>query len=396
MKKLLITLAIIILGISLSGCNNSTTPENNNSDTSGILEEIETVDISEETTTEESTEDANNNSRETIYFASGEENTFLLTNTETGDTEDLIPAGFELVSPYSYDNYPSTLILKKEDNLYTYNLETEEYLSILNSDDLKLNENEGARIYPSRTSDQDFYLYIYETDPNGEMGMGGYPLVNEREYFYSLENNSLSESNFEIHQVGGCIEYDSVNARFLRWYCGEGAGTTLPIVSFDLDGENETELISTADFGLEEDSIEAGAEYNNGQIIAYGKTNLNQIWTIDFSNKELDIKKYVVNESTSSEITSHPYSIIQNPGQKAFIIGTANEVHILNYEDLEINNLTTLAENRGYLNFIFSNKDKLYYDSSAHPGLTIIDLNDPTQTKPLTLKVRSGLFLTKK
>ncbi|MBD3360388.1 hypothetical protein GF366_01145, partial [Candidatus Peregrinibacteria bacterium] len=204
-----------------------------------------------------------------LYLGKGFDGDYSLVDFENGNEIDFIPEGYEVVDQhsYSYDNFPFYLILQKENNLYSYNVEAQNLKEISN---LEVKDSEKVRVYPSISEKKGFFLEINEYGPDEEFGMGLPSPIATYSYFYNASSNELlNADNIDYDE---CLVYDSKYDRFFAWRCAEGIGNSIPLVTMNFDSEVVDELVSLEDYGLTEDDLGLiSANYNNEKFFTLSK-----------------------------------------------------------------------------------------------------------------------------
>lgn len=333
---------------------------------------------------------------EKIYFAKGSKGKYSLINFENGEVQDFIPTGYEIVDQHQYDPLPQFLILKKDNNLFSYEIENELIHKIFTFNDLFLKDNESARLYPSITEKNEFFVVINEYDPNEEPGMGLPNPINTRSYFFDASVNKLAATkdiNFD-----GCAEYDSKNDRFFSWPCGEGIGSSIPLSILDTNGKKQKEIISLAEFGLAEDNLgPIAVEYNNGLFFALSKGSVDKIVMVDPKPQEPQKETYTVTENVKTQIKdkSYPYSTAFVESESTFIIGGGSFITLLRSSNNQIIESKTFPEQGLYANFIFPHEDVLYYQSSNAKAVRQIDLSTWQISKTIPIETDEEITIIK-
>lgn len=315
------------------------------------------------------------NANNKIYFGKGWEDKYSLVDVQTGETRTFIPTGYTVVDQHEYDQFPKYLILQKDNDLFAYNLENNLSNSIFGSfDDLKLKKNEQARIYPSITEKDKFFIVINEYDPNEEAGMGLPPPLHTGSYTFDASTNKLvSVSNLDS---SGCEEYDSKNQRFFTWPCGEGIGYSTPLSISDMTGKKQREVITQEEFGLTNFDIgTVELTYVNGMFFAQKKGVIDKVVVLDPQLANLTKETYVVNDAVKSQITEvYPYSTTIAKDKNTIIIGGNNFILLLRFDsDKQITQSTYIPDKEIYANFIFAYNGKLYYQ--AKDNIRVVNLD---------------------
>lgn len=309
-----------------------------------------------------------------VYFGKGFEGKYSLVDIDSGATKDFIPAGYTIVDQHNYDIFPNYLILQKDNDLFSFNLENQLLNSLFGQfSDLKLKTNEQARVEPSITEKNKFYVVINEYNPNEEQGMGLPIPINTRSYFFDASVNKL-ESTKNI-TFGSCYKYDSKNQRFFTWPCGEGIGSSIPLSVKDLNGNNSRDIVSMQDYDLKKDDFgPVSAEYNNGVFMISEKSSLSKITVVNPVPAEPTKDVYVVNSSVKFQLNeTYPYSEAIDKSNNTIVIGGNNFILLLKYDgNKQIVESKYIADKEIYANFIFPYNGKIFYQSKD--ALRIINL----------------------
>jgi hypothetical protein len=333
---------------------------------------------------------------EKIYFAKGSQGNYALIDLKNGETQKFIPEGYEIVSQHQYDPLPQFLILEKNNNLFSYEIENKLMNKIFIFDNLLLKEDEKARLHPSITEKNKFFIVINEFDPNEESEIGLYNPINTRSYFFDASINKLVSTN-DIN-FDGCVEYDSKNQRFFSWPCAEGIGSSIPLSILNINGKKQKEVISLSEFGLAKDNLgPVTVQYNNGLFFALSKGAVDKIIMIDPKPQEPQKEIHEVTETVKNQIKdkSYPYSTAFVKSQNTFIIGGGSFITLLRSNDNQITESKTFPEQGLYANFIFPYENTLYYQSRNAKAIRLIDLNTWKITKTIPIETSEEITLIK-
>ncbi len=329
--------------------------------------------LSNETSSQTSETPATN---KTVYFGNGWQGKYSLYNVQTGESQEFTPAGYTIIDQTEYQNFPTFLILQKDEDLFSYSVDNKITNSVFGSfNDLKLKKDEQVRVYPSITEKDKFIIGINKVDlSQGPEFDYLSPIISTRTYSFDASTNKLV--GIENVKVGSCIKYDSKNKRFFTWPCGEGIGTSLPLSITNLNG-NEQKLVATLEeFGLSKDDIGLIAvEYRNGLFFALSKGGVSKIMVIDPQPANPTKEIYTVNEQIKSQITeSYPYSVSMDRSRSTIIIGGDHFILLLRFDaNKQITQSTYIPEASVYANYIFVNDGKLYYH--AIPNIRVVNLD---------------------
>ncbi len=315
---------------------------------------------------------------ENIYFGLGWEGKYNLVNINTGKSQTFLPSGYTLISQYSYDAFPSYLILEKDSDLYVWSATEDKTTNIFKSQpNLKMNANEDAFVYPSITEQGKFFIQIEEYDPIEEPGMGGPTPIKSRTYTYDVRTAKLvSSDSFNPNSLTSvCKQYDSKNNRFFGWLCGEGIGHSVPLSIYSLAGIKQKEVITSAEFGVAADDVGAtGVQYNDGMFYAMNKGAISKIITLDPHSANPTKETYTVSDKVSSQMKDvYAYSVAIDRANKVLVIGGDHEFDLLRYDDnKQVNSSTKIAEPEVYANFFHVHDGKLYY--KAKDKIRVVNL----------------------
>lgn len=330
------------------------------------------------------------------------EYSFVSVNVNTGDEKSLIPADYEIVDPHGYKVDPDFLILKKENQLYSFEINTGNIKKIEKG---SLKDSEKVVLHPSISEKGKFYLVINTMKKVDPPSMYDAVPVSSREYFLDVNENKLVNANdislTGVDMYSGCSEYDSEHERFFIWRCGEGIGSAVPLNVYDIKTKNQVEILSGKDFG--EDNDYAKLEEYNGSFLAFlqGENNSLEIVVVDL---DLNKESFVLSEDVRREISNSEdpygwgtrdgysiYSALLVKDKNTIVIGEAQDILLLRFDD---NNIIVdhkfISEPKIYANFIFSHGDYLYYESNNQ--IKILNLNDWNVEKTISPVSRDGEY----
>lgn len=301
-----------------------------------------------------------------IYFGigKGEHGVYSLVDLLTGVTKEFIPSGYEIVAQHRYEAFSEFLILKKENQLFSYSLINKNLRKI---DIELLKDSEVTVVFPSISDKSKFYLLINDTETI-EAGLYHYKVIGSRKYFFDAYNNQIQKAGNV--KASGCYQYDSEHSRFFTWPCGEGIGASIPFKVYNYLTGEEKEVVGFQDFGLDEKGLGLiSVCYNNGYflMIPKNKGDFSKIIVIKPEN-EIVKKIYKVTEKVKSELRTnkvYPYSALLVEAKRTIVIGGSNFMLFLHFDNAkkEITNVKYLEEKEVYANFIFTDGEKLYYRS---------------------------------
>lgn len=299
----------------------------------------------------------------TIYFGEGSQGKYSLVNVQTGETKEFVLPGYTIVDQHNYNNFPDFLILQKENDLYSYSVKNKISNSIFgSSNDLKLKKNEEARIDPSITENNKFFIVINEYDPNEEPGMGGPTPISTRSYFFDASINKLKRT--ENVDFEGCRKYDSKNQRFFTWPCGEGIGSVTPLSFSDLNTGLQREVATSGELGLSR-GVRPLVEYQGGLFFVLNNSKDLKIIIIDPQLANPMKEVYVANDQVKSQISDiSAYSVSIDGSTSTLIIGGDSYILLLRYDaNKKITQSEYIPDKDIYANFMFVNEGKLYYQA---------------------------------
>ena len=105
-----------------------------------------------------------------LNFIYGFDGKYTSLAVDTGAIESFIPGGYEILSQHEYDTLPRFLILKKDNQLYTYDIHTRTTQEIF-TEKLSPIANERVQAVPSISEKDKFFITIDEIDTTAEDGM---------------------------------------------------------------------------------------------------------------------------------------------------------------------------------------------------------------------------------
>jgi len=310
----------------------------------------------------------------TVYFGKGSQGKYSLVNVQTGETKEFLPAGYTLLNQWDYQNFPTFLILQKDNDLYSYNVENKITNSIFGSfNDLKLKKNEQARVYASMTEKDKFIIRIDTLDLSQVSEFdGSSPVLSTRTYSFDASTNklvSIANGKFD-----GCAEYDSKNQRFFIWPCGEGIGSAGPLSISDLNGNVQKQIITAGDFRLPHDDL-VHIEFKNGLFFAFNNSKDIKIIVVNPTLVNPTKEIYTATEQVKSQISDiSTYSMAIDRSTNTLIIGGDSYILLLRFDtNKQITQSAYIPDKEIYANFIFPNAGKLYYQ--AKDNIRVINLN---------------------
>lgn len=320
-----------------------------------------------------------------VYFGKGSQEKYFLVNTQTGKINSFLPAGYRVINQWEYQMFPAFLILQKDNDLYSYNVENKFINSILGPyKGLKLKKNEKARIYASITEKDKFIISINSLDLSKVSDLdGSSPILSTRTYSFNATTNklvSLGNISFDARQEYAV--YDSKNQRFFTWPGGEGIGSVGPLSISDLKGHVQSQVITAQDIGLSsaDDEI-VRIQFNNGIFFAFNNSlsnNNGKIIVLDPKSVKPAKEIYTSTEQVKSQVqmlsSISVYSMGIDKGTNTLIVGSNNDILLLRFnKNKQITQFKYIPDKGIYANFIFPNEGKLYYQ--AKDNIRVINLN---------------------
>lgn len=331
-----------------------------------------------------------------IYFGKGWEGTYYLVDVLTGETKEFIPSGYEIVGQHSYQVYPEFLILKKDNQLFSYSLVNK----TLNKIEVRtLKNSEMVGLSASISDNSKFYLVINDTK-EVPYSMIGYEVIGSKKYFFDANNNQIQNADdIELPGVSdfsGCYEYDSKHSRFFVWPCGEGIGTSIPLLRYDLTNKTQKEIVTFQDFELSEDDIGLVAvEYNSGFFLTIpkSKNKFSKIIIIDPTKDEIIKETYIIPERVKSELNkTYPYSALLIKQKNIIAIGGDDFILLLRFNNnKEITGSIYLSDPEIYANFSFTDGEKIYYQSKN--AIKVINLDSQQIEKTILSETNEEITL---
>ncbi|MFH2105369.1 MAG: hypothetical protein ABII72_03995 [Parcubacteria group bacterium] len=316
-------------------------------------------------------------STKSVYFGLGREGEYSFINVATDENKDLIPAGYEIASQYSYNPFPSYIILQKDDSLFTYSLE-DEAINKISLEPLK--SSEKISLDHSISEPSKFYLEISDTEE--ELGMYGYKVVGSRKYFLDASSNQVKAADdLKLPGVGdffGCHQYDSKYDRFFVWPCGEGVGSSIPLSIVEIDDLQEQQILAFSEFGMSDDSAGmVDLEYDGRYFLAVPKGGADKIIVVDPHQLEPKKEVYTVSEQVKDQIVdkSRPYATAISVKTNTIVIGGGDFITLLRFDkDKQIIASKIIPEDKLYANFIFVDNNRLYYQAKESRSLRVVNL----------------------
>lgn len=305
----------------------------------------------------------------------GQEGKYWLINSANGTRSEFLVEGYELLAQHEYQQFPTYLILRKGNELFSYQVSNKEIKKI---PDITLHANQAPNIDPSISQKSAFLIHIELFDPNEEIGMGGPRPISTTSYVFDADTNVTSTLFMPERVLNTCRKYDSVRNQFYVWACGEGIGNAGPLETVNMQGETiQTLAERTPSNPYPYNQV----RYNNGHffvidIEATGAAKLTVIAT-DFTQPIKDVYATVKNatelEYKVTEAIRHPYGIDIDPQTSTIVVGNGQSMDLLRYNaQKEIIDVKEIADPEIYPNFVFTHQGRLYYQSTE--GTRVVNL----------------------
>lgn len=310
-----------------------------------------------------------------VYFGNGWNGEYSSVNVKTGEIKALVPSGYKRVDQHEYNQFSKYLILEKDNDVFSYNLENNILNSIFEpSNDLKLKKGEEVWAHSSITEKNKFFIIITQYDLSKEHERGILPTLNTRSYVFDASTNKLVGVN--NLNYSGCMRYDSKNQRFFTWPCGEGIGYSAPLFISDMTGQKQIKIIPPEEFECTEDNGDLVAvRYMNGMFFAYNKFMIDKIVVVDPQPVNPTKEVYVVGDALKSQMTGLGVnSIMISKDNNTIIIGGDNFILLFRFDsNKQIIKSDYITDQGIDANFIFVYNGKLYYKVKG--SMQIVDLN---------------------
>lgn len=304
-----------------------------------------------------------------VYFGVGDfENGYYLVNTRTGEKENFVPEGYEIISQHAYNSFSDKLILKQDNKLYSFDIKNDSIKEIVGISVFPRNNDEdgvSVILRQSTTDKNDFIIEIYSYNDTDF----GIPEVKRKEtYLYNSLNNKVTKSFFGFDVFKDFV-YDSKNEKFFSWYSGEGAGSVAPIKVSNLSGSVINEIFKSKN----ENSDNLVRVRQNEEIfilVPFKKNNINnydlKYFNINDFNKIKEIKTGGKVDFVSA------YSLVVDEKTKTLVAGYNGKVTLYRFNDQNfIQESKIITEDTFYPNFIFVENGKLYYLNSGNNNIKI-------------------------
>lgn len=321
----------------------------------------------------------------TVYFASGSNGSYSLKNIDSSEKKEFIPSGYKIIYWYQYDTYPDYLILQKDNQLFSYVVNSQKILKI-SDENSDLKQNEEVFVEPSITEKNKFFIEINKYDPNEEPGLGSPSPISTRSYFFDAKTNTITPAtNVNAINLRSCHKYDSKYERFFSWPCGEGVGSQVPLSITDVNGKNAQEIVTMEDFNMRDYySKVTYLNYNNG-LFLISDSDLTKILVVDPKMQNPQKTIYTVDNAVSSKVDeAYTYSKWIDTDNKTIVFGGSDFILFFKYNaQNQITEMKYFPDEAIYANFIFPYDGKIIYQSKN--DLKIINLAtwDVEKTIPL-------------
>lgn len=303
-----------------------------------------------------------------------------LLDLETGQLKVIVPDGYSLVDNQTYKKQSNYLILRKEDNLFLYNRQTQKINGIFNWPQHRLKPTEEAHVYQSITADNQFFIQINRYDPSpqaittDEEQIYGGPQEpsSTRSYFYDVNARRLTKSS-SIPFYYDCLKYDSIHSRFFAWRCQPVIDSRAPLTILNFNNQVIDTIIDGNASDNGEDSVKI--IYDGRYFIALSADNwaAQPITVIDPIYDTPTKTSYLVDSSLSSALADrYANSAAISPENQTIAVAHDRSITLLRYD---LNNLArhyqTLWEFE-YLPTPFITSQSLRYQ--VNEGIRNVDL----------------------
>ena len=326
--------------------------------------------------------------QKTGSYAYVEKNITKAINLQTGEITTLLPKEYEIINQHGYGDLPEYFIVQKEETLLAYNIRNKTFQPITINPVIK--EKARAWVYPSITEKNKFIIQINHGKPVD--GMYDFEIKSIEEFTYDANTNTIQKIQATESAAGAystCKEYDSKNDKIYFWLCGEGIGSSAPLISFDLKTRKETTLASESELGITDDLF-VHVWFNQGKFYLQPESwfkdeKFGKIMVVETSGKTPIKTMYTFTGETFEKIKQlketgvFPYSMMQVKEKNSFIIGMAAGVIVMKYDDQKrCTDITVTHEDAIYLNFLSTDGNAFYY--KGRNSLKTVDLESTTVT----------------
>lgn len=315
-------------------------------------------------------------------YAYVEENITKAINLQTREITPLFSKEYEIINQHGYGDLPEYFILQKEETLLAYDLGNKTFQPITINPVIK--EKARAWVYPSITEKNKFIIQINHGKPVD--GMYDFEIKSIEEFIYDADTNTIQKIQATQSAAGAystCKEYDSKNNRIYRWFCGEGIGSSGPLMTIDLQTREETTIASESEFGITDDQF-VSVWFNQGKFYLQPQSwfkdeKFAKIMVVETNGQTPNKTMYTFTGETFEKIRQlketgvFPYSMMQVEEKNSFVIGMAAGVIVMKYDDQKrFNEVTVIHDDAIYLNFLSSDGNAFYY--KGHNSLKAVDL----------------------
>ncbi len=332
-----------------------------------------------------------------IHLVVGKDGTYNLIDGITKKAEPFTPEGYKILldENTNIDPFAEYLLLQKDHDLYSYNIEKkklEKLVSSSTAQTISLTDKERVRLSHSLTESNKFYLAISEAGEPSDNELGDVKSVFKRAFFYNAAENKLTDAS---QPPDDCYQYDSLNTRFISWLCGEGIGNSIPLSITDLKGKKIKEIVSLSEFGLTDKDLGLiSVEPNSSAFFIMGKNKaqLQKVVMVDINGPEPRKVTLNLSEAVRAQLGDfHPYSATIFASYHTLVLGGAHAINLLTYDDKGlITAMKTLPEPEIYANFLHPGSVNLYYQTKDG---TVKDVNLKTLSVHGEYKAEPGSFL---
>ncbi|MCL2110130.1 hypothetical protein FWH30_00890 [Microgenomates group bacterium] len=341
-------------------------------------------------------------------------------NLATGREKSLLPAGMVVVSSKSDSNNFSSpwLIVDQDSNLRLYNVSNQQVI------DLGLEVSPDQNVYAQQSfTNDDFWLEIntMEVVDDDEYSLYGYRVLRRERYLITPNDSKqkmvlLEAKNGPDPLEISCDVFDGKNQKKYAFFCEDGFGTGLPIVSRDLfTGEEEVIMVEEYEYDPDDrPMIWHSIHFSQGKFFVSQMDDWGSLQKVEiFDPLTRQIKAIDFWYFPDDEEDFFAYSLIDDDKNQQLIAGGAKKIVIYPYgEEKVASRRRTIEIDEGldlYANFVYLLDNKLYYlaydegliggglyNSGGNTYLKEIDLQSPAKipkSYPLTELsfVESGL-----
>lgn len=339
-----------------------------------------------------------------VYFGKGTINRYSLVNIATGQGKDFIPSGYEIVGQHNYNTSPDFVILKKGNELFSYNIISQSLTLIFSSD-----KGFWATLYPSATEKSKFFIEIHLEDtprPSFKIDKSLSADLNLKQFVKEASSITFTRQSFFFDASSGklslvknkdffgCSVYDSKNQRFFVWHCDSNDASLLPFYIADLTGKKIKEVISAEDFNFAPSDLTLN--YGYGFFIIASKYDFSEIIAFNYNSPELTKEIYRVSDKiqgalsvflgqTAKQDKYYPHSLALVKDSNAFAVSGNQSILLLRFNSAkEITDYKVITEKAAFSGSFFIYKDKFYWQSGD--SIKVMDLDNWRLVKTLDSK----------